>query len=176
VHPTRRPSISLTVPPELVAAAECGHIDDAAFVACAYSLVERLAGELPAAERDFSDNKVRPPDEQTRDQLLRALAGSAIRGAPERRFGVVLAFQNCHRLAAFRAETVGEIPTPAPGLVKNDPSPFRRPRSPQSFHVKPDQGDLCVAGRAQGIHFLHEAAIAHGLIGPQVDKLAAVAL
>jgi hypothetical protein len=106
--------MSLTVPPELVAAAEHGHVDDAAFLACvreslpyAYSLVERLAGELPAGKRDFADNKLPPPDEQARGQLLRALASNAIRGALERRFGVVLAFQNCHRLAAFRPEMVG---------------------------------------------------------------------
>jgi hypothetical protein len=106
--------MSLTVPPELVAAAERGHIDDAAFLASvrdslpyAYGLVERLASELHGAERDFADNEVPPSDEQTRGQLLRALASNAIRGALERRFGVVLAFQNCHRLAAFRPETVG---------------------------------------------------------------------
>jgi hypothetical protein len=106
--------MSLTVSTELVTAAERGHIDDAAFLACvrdslpyAYGLVERLASELPAAERDFADNHIPPPDEQTRGQLLRALASNAIRGALERRFGVVLAFQNCHRLAAFRPEMVG---------------------------------------------------------------------
>jgi hypothetical protein len=106
--------MSLNVPTELVTAAERGHIEDGAFLACvrdslpyAYSLVERLASELSAAERDFADNEVPPPDEQTRGQLLRALASNAIRGALERRFGVVLAFQNCHRLAAFRPETVG---------------------------------------------------------------------
>jgi hypothetical protein len=106
--------MSLTVPPDLVTAAERGHIDDGAFLACvrdslpyAYGLVERLASELPAAGRDFADNEVPPPDERTRGQLLRALASNAIRGALERRFGVVLAFQNCHRLAAFRPEAVG---------------------------------------------------------------------
>jgi hypothetical protein len=106
--------MSLSVPTELVTAAERGHVDDAAFLACvqdslpyAYGLVERLASELPAAGRDFADNLTPPPDEQARGQLLRALASNAIRGALERRFGVVLAFQNCHRLAAFRPETVG---------------------------------------------------------------------
>jgi len=38
--------------------------------------------------------------------LLRALASDAIRGALERHFGVRLAFQNCHRVAAFRPESV----------------------------------------------------------------------
>jgi hypothetical protein len=105
--------MSLTVPDELVTAAERGNVDDDAFLACvrdslpyAYGLVKRLAGELPAAGRDFADNLVSPPDERARGQLLRALASNAIRGALERRFGVVLAFQNCHRLAAFRPETV----------------------------------------------------------------------
>jgi hypothetical protein len=39
------------------------------------------------------DNEVRPPDEETSGQLLRALASNAIRGALEGRFGVVLAFR-----------------------------------------------------------------------------------
>jgi hypothetical protein len=106
--------MSLTVPDELVTTAERGHADEEAFLACvqdslpyAYDLVKRLASELPAAGRDFADNLVPPPDEQARGQLLRALASNAIRGALERRFGVALAFQNCHRLAAFRPETVG---------------------------------------------------------------------
>jgi hypothetical protein len=43
--------------------------------------VERLANELPAAERNFADNQVPPPNEQTRGQLLRAFASNAIRGA-----------------------------------------------------------------------------------------------
>jgi hypothetical protein len=106
--------MSLTVPDELVTAAERGHVDEEAFLVCvqdslpyAYDLVKRLASELPAAGRDFADNLLPPPDEQARGQLLRALASNAIRGALERRFGVALAFQNCHRLAAFRPETVG---------------------------------------------------------------------
>lgn len=106
--------MSLTVPDELVTAAQLGHVDDGAFLACvrhslpyAYGLVERLASELPSAGRDFADNLVPPPDEQARGQLLRALASNAIRRALEQRFGVVLAFQNCHRLAAFRPEAVG---------------------------------------------------------------------
>jgi hypothetical protein len=109
--------MSLNVPDELITAAERGYVDDSAFLACvreslpyAYDLVERLANELPAQGRngrDFADNLAPPPDEQARGQLLRALASNAIRGALERRFGVVLAFQNCHRLAAFRPEAMG---------------------------------------------------------------------
>ena len=46
---------------------------------------------------------VPPPSEAERGQLLRALASDAIRGGLERHFGVRLAFQNCHRVAAFAA-------------------------------------------------------------------------
>ncbi|WP_131765103.1 SCO5389 family protein [Candidatus Protofrankia californiensis] len=106
--------MSLTVSPDLLAQAERGHVADDAFLACvrdslpyAYDLVERLAGELPGTDRDFTDNLVPPPDDATQGQLLRAMASSAVRAALERRFGVALAFQNCHRLAAFRPETIG---------------------------------------------------------------------
>jgi hypothetical protein len=49
---------------------------------------------------------VPPPSEAERGQLLRALASNAIRGALERHHGVVLAFQNCHRVAAFAPAAV----------------------------------------------------------------------
>jgi hypothetical protein len=52
-------------------------------------------------DRSFGEHEVPPPCEGHRGQLLRALASNAIRGALERHFGVVLAFQNCHRVAAF---------------------------------------------------------------------------
>jgi hypothetical protein len=39
--------------------------------------------------------------------LLRAFASDAIRGSLERHFGVRLAFQNCHRVAAFRHDVAG---------------------------------------------------------------------
>jgi hypothetical protein len=40
-----------------------------------------------------------PMDDQTRGELLRMLAGTAIRRATERHFGVQLLFQNCHNVA-----------------------------------------------------------------------------
>ena len=49
-------------------------------------------------------HEVPPPSEAERGQLLRALASDAIRGGLERHFGVKLAFQNCHRVAAFSPE------------------------------------------------------------------------
>jgi hypothetical protein len=105
--------VSLAVSADLLAQAAGGYVDDEAFLACvrdslpyAYRLVERLSGDLPGAPGDFTDNRIPPPDDAARGQLLRAMASTAIRAALERRFGVVLAFQNCHRLAAFRPEAV----------------------------------------------------------------------
>jgi hypothetical protein len=68
-------------------------------------MVAGLADRLRAGDVDdglaFADNRVEPPDEQARGQLLRAMASDAIRAALERHFEVRLAFQNCHRVAAF---------------------------------------------------------------------------
>lgn len=104
--------MSLTVPPELLEQAERGDVADAEFVRCirdslpyAYELVEGLAGRLSSGDVDpglaFADNRIEPPDEQARGQLLRAMASDAIRSALERHFEVRLAFQNCHRVAVF---------------------------------------------------------------------------
>lgn len=106
--------MSLDVSPALLAQAEAGPVDPEAFLATvreslpyAYAMVERLSVELESREaadaRPFADNVLPPADEAERGQLLRALASNAIRGSLERHFGVTLAFQNCHRLAAFPA-------------------------------------------------------------------------
>jgi hypothetical protein len=101
--------MSLDVSPDLLEQARDGEIDDAAFVGTvraslpyAYDLVASLADELNASSAAFADNQVPPASEAERGQLLRALASDAIRGSLERHFGIRLAFQNCHRAAAFR--------------------------------------------------------------------------
>jgi len=106
--------MSLDVPAALLERAELGDIDDAEFVECvrtslpyAWEVVSRVAGELRDGDAEFADNVVPPPDEVARGQLLRALASDAIRGGLERHFGVKLAFQNCHRVAAFPLSSVG---------------------------------------------------------------------
>jgi hypothetical protein len=101
--------VSLDVPTHVLTAAERGEMDDAQFVAVvrdslpyAWQVVSAAADDR--AERPdapFGEHEVPPPSEQERGQLLRALASNAIRGALERHFGVVFAFQNCHRVAAF---------------------------------------------------------------------------
>ncbi|MEU2257099.1 SCO5389 family protein [Nocardia xishanensis] len=106
--------MSLDVPAALLERAERGEIDDADFVDCvrnslpyAWEVVSRVVGELKSGTAEFADNVVPPPDEVARGQLLRALASDAIRGGLERHFGVKLAFQNCHRVAAFPVSAVG---------------------------------------------------------------------
>lgn len=101
--------MSLDVSPTLLAEAERGDIREADFVDTvrtslpyAYDLIASLATELHDGKAEFTDNQTPPPSEQERGQLLRALASDAIRGSLERHFGVTLAFQNCHRVAAFR--------------------------------------------------------------------------
>jgi hypothetical protein len=106
--------MSLNVPNALLERAEAGDVSDAEFVECvreslpyAWHIVSLVCGDLHATEGEFADHAFPPPSEADRGQLLRALASDAIRGGLERHFGVKLAFQNCHRVAAFRLAAVG---------------------------------------------------------------------
>jgi hypothetical protein len=63
-----------------------------------------LIEDLHSTGAEFADNRVPPPDEAARGQLLRMMASDAMRGAVERHYGVRLAFQNCHRAAVFRPD------------------------------------------------------------------------
>jgi hypothetical protein len=105
--------MSLDVPTALLERAERGDVDDDAFVDCvrrslpyAWTVISAVAADLRAGAVEFADHEVPPPSEAERGQLLRALASDAIRGGLERHFGVKLAFQNCHRVAAFRPSAV----------------------------------------------------------------------
>ncbi|MER7889785.1 SCO5389 family protein [Micromonospora sp. NPDC048909] len=125
--------MSLTVPPALLEAADRGPIDDADFAACvrdslpyAWSTVSRVVAELEATGADHADNTIPPPSDAERGQLLRALASDAIRAGLERHFGVRLAFQNCHRVAAFRpaavdTSTYREFVSPRSQLLNQSP-------------------------------------------------------
>ncbi|AGL18090.1 SCO5389 family protein [Actinoplanes sp. N902-109] len=105
--------MSLNVSPDLLAVAERGDVTDVEFVNCvrtslpyAWQVVSLVMAELHRADAEFADHEVPPPSEAERGQLLRALASDAIRGGLERHFGAKLAFQNCHRVAAFRFPAV----------------------------------------------------------------------
>jgi hypothetical protein len=106
--------MSLNVSPDLLAVAERGEVSDAQFVDCvrtslpyAWEVIDRVMTDLNTGGGEFADHEVPPPSEAERGQLLRALASDAIRGGLERHFGAKLAFQNCHRVAAFRLGAVG---------------------------------------------------------------------
>ncbi len=104
--------MSLDVPAPVLTAAARGELDDAQFLAVVRDSLPYAWQVVTAAVDDqgpgkaFGEHEVPPPSEQERGQLLRALASNAIRGALERHFGVVLAFQNCHRIAAFTPAAV----------------------------------------------------------------------
>ncbi|QXJ23909.1 hypothetical protein AGRA3207_005135 [Actinomadura graeca] len=100
--------MSLTVDDRLLEKARQGEVDDASFVACvrdslpyAWEVISGVIARMRDGDTGFADNQTPPPDEQARGQLLRVLASDSMRGALERHFGVRLAFQNCHRVAAF---------------------------------------------------------------------------
>jgi hypothetical protein len=124
-------TMSLTVSPGLLAQASRGEVDDAAFLDCvrtslpyAWDVITGLVAELEASRGEFADNQVPPPDEQARGQLLRLMASDAMRAAIERRYGVRLAFQNCHRAAVFRpggVEALASFTSPVAQLLNQQP-------------------------------------------------------
>jgi len=108
--------MSLAVPPDLLDRARHGEVDDVAFLDCvaaslpyAWNLVAGLVTDLEAGGGEFADNRVPPPDEAARGQLLRLMASDAMRAAVERHYGVRLAFQNCHRAAVFRPDATAAL-------------------------------------------------------------------
>ncbi|TVZ04739.1 hypothetical protein EAS64_08730 [Trebonia kvetii] len=122
----------LTGPAGLPEQASAGEVDDEQFIACARTLPPRawpvisgLAERLPSSSQDFAGNLVPPPDDAARRQLLRALAIDAMRGAPERNFGVRLAFRNCHRVTVFAPGAPGgaypEFASPRAQILSQSP-------------------------------------------------------
>jgi hypothetical protein len=108
--------MSLAVPADLLDRAQSGEVDDAAFLDCvrtslpyAWNLIAGLVADLEAGGGEFADNQVPPPGEAARGQLLRLMASDAMRSAIERRYGVRLAFQNCHRAAVFRPSATAAL-------------------------------------------------------------------
>jgi hypothetical protein len=108
--------MSLDVSPALLEAAERGPVGDAEFAETvrlslpyAWEAVSAAAADLHSGTAPFGEHR-EPPTDAERGQLLRALASDAIRGVLERHFAVRLAFQNCHRVGAFRpADVNGEV-------------------------------------------------------------------
>ena len=125
--------MSLDVSPELLDTAARGQVTDAEFVDCvrtslphAWTVISSVVADLELSEDELADHEIPPPSEAERGQLLRALASDAIRGGLERHFDVKLAFQNCHRVAAFRPAAVGgavwqEFVSPRGQLLNQSP-------------------------------------------------------
>lgn len=67
----------------------------------AWHVVSTLVTRLEVEGGGFADNSVAPSGEAARGKLLGAMAGDAIRGVPERYFGVRIAFRTCHRVVVF---------------------------------------------------------------------------
>ncbi len=110
--------MSLTVPVEMVEQAQRGRIEERDFVSVvrsslprAWRIVEGLVAKQSANGNVLEAYGSGPMDDQTRGELLRMLAGTAIRRATERHFGVQLLFQNCHNVAVVAAgqENAAEI-------------------------------------------------------------------
>lgn len=106
--------MSLRVSPALLDRAQAGPVSDDDFLACirdslpyAWTVVSKLATDLHQNGGEYAEDNSAPPSEAEQGQLLRALASSSMRGALERHFGVALEFQNCCKVAAFRADAVG---------------------------------------------------------------------
>src|SRR3569833_65204 len=100
--------MSLTVSPQLLQQAQRGDVADAAFIDCirdslpyAWKVVSGLIDDQRVSEAEFADNQTPPPAEDASRQLLPLMASDSKRTANERYFGGRLAFQYCHRAAAF---------------------------------------------------------------------------
>jgi hypothetical protein len=125
--------MSLDVSAALLEKAESGQLSDAEFVDCvrqslpyAWTVISKVTDDLARCGGEYADHAVPPPSEAERGQLLRALASDAIRGGLERHFGAKLAFQNCHRVAAFDLAAVGgqaygEFISPRDQLLNQSP-------------------------------------------------------
>lgn len=98
--------MSLTVPAPMVQQALEGEVSEQDFVAVireslpnAWRIVESLVERRNETGSSLEAFGAEPMDEPTRGELLRMLAGTAIRRAVERHFGVELLFQNCTNVA-----------------------------------------------------------------------------
>jgi len=125
--------MSLNVPAALLEQAEHDDIGCEDFVACvqdslpyAWTVISTVVADLHAADAPHAEHALPPPSETHRGQLLRALASDAIRTSLEQYFGVQLAFQNCHRIAAFTTTEAGraayrQFTTPRAQILNQTP-------------------------------------------------------
>ena len=125
--------MSLKVPVALLERAKASDVEDADFIACvrdslpyAWQVISNVADRLHTEGGDYVDDNSVPSSDVEQGQLLRALASSSMRRALERHFGVALEFQNCCKVAAFRADAVDgaahrEFVSPRAQLLNQSP-------------------------------------------------------
>lgn len=107
--------MSLTVSPELRQTAQSAALSAAEFIGCirnslpqTWSIIEGLAIRKHSGEAGLIVHAPPSMDDATRGQLLRMMAGTAMRNAVEQHFGLRFAFQNCHAVAVFRPHEESE--------------------------------------------------------------------
>jgi hypothetical protein len=107
--------MSLNVSSELAEKAQSEDISDAEFVLIirdslpnAWRIVEDLVQRKKSGEAGVIQHAPKSMDDNTRGQLLRMMASDAMRGALQRHFGSVFAFQNCHATAIFLPSEIEE--------------------------------------------------------------------
>ncbi len=107
--------MSLNVSAELATKAQREQISDAEFVSVikdslpsAWQIVEGLVQRKKSGEIGIVQHAPRSMDDSTRGQLLRMMASDSMRGALQRHFGLVFAFQNCHSIATFLPSVIEE--------------------------------------------------------------------
>jgi hypothetical protein len=104
--------MSLMVTSELLDKARQGALTPEEFVNCirdslpkAWAILSDLANRVMGGEV-FAEHAPITMDDDTRGQLLRILAGTALREAVEAHFGLRFFFQNCHKAGGCRPEHV----------------------------------------------------------------------
>jgi hypothetical protein len=128
--------MSLAVPASMVEKAQRGSVAESDFVAVvreslprAWRIIEGLVDRLRDDRAPLEAYGSGPMDDQTRGELLRMLAGTAIRRAVERHFGIALLFQNCHNVAVVpegaEHSPVAEDFTSIPSQVLNQQPQFQ---------------------------------------------------
>ncbi len=100
--------MSLNVSTELATKAQNEPISDTEFISVikdslpnAWQIVESLVQRKKSGEVGVVQHAPRSMEDNDRGQLLRMMASDSMRGALQRHFGLVFAFQNCHATAAF---------------------------------------------------------------------------
>jgi hypothetical protein len=106
--------MSLNVPPEIAAKAQTGVVSVEEFINVireslprGWKVIEGVVARLKSNDSEFESYGDGPMDDETRGEVLRMMAGTAMRTSLEKHFGVNLVFQNCHNIGA-------EKPTPKP--------------------------------------------------------------